>query len=252
MPTEFFCHFATTSEYQEHLQTKKPVLSGSLKPYLKIGIHKQFDSNSALCRLYHCSDGNFFRILDRQIYRHIEPIREFFENGRQFYLTANGVVFYKVLDMWIDANNYLEVAIQRILSDNYTEKDHFFMVMPFGNVTRNHFYQNDIRDYLQKELQVSVFRADNFTETDVIVDTIFREIEKSEFIICDITEANKNVFFELGYAFALNKKIIYLLEKDIPHQFFDISHIRRIEYSLSDITTFQQLLKETIKTMRGK
>ena len=126
------------------------------------------------------------------------------------------------------------------------------MIMPFKYEILNHFYLENIKTSLaNSDLKIQVFRADDFTGTDVIADTILEQIKKAEFIICDITNCNKNVFFEIGYAKALNKDIIFLLEQNRPADFFDVNHIRRIEYSLQRPAEFQNLLHDTLISVRN-
>jgi hypothetical protein len=63
---------------------------------------------------------------------------------------------------------------------------------------------------------------------------------------------NKNVFFEAGYAKGIGKEIIFLLEKNKPAEFFDVNHVRRIEYSYDNPEEFRKLLQATIINVRNK
>lgn len=184
--------------------------------------------------------------------RSVSPLIDYFEKGKEFFVTADGISYYKVLDIRTDVNKHLEVALRLITDNAYVEQNHFFMVMPFRETSLNDFYVTNIKEFLKKKANITVYRADDFNDTDVIIDTIFREIEKSEFVICDITHCNKNVFFEIGYAKALNKQLIFLLQEGHEHNFFDVAHIRRIEYSFDRLEIFQTRLFDTIESMRGK
>jgi hypothetical protein len=75
-------------------------------------------------------------------------------------------------------------------------------------------------------------RADDITEPGRITDQIISAIERADVVIADITDANPNVLFELGYADALEKRIIVLNQRveDTP---FDIKDWRQIIYSAS-------------------
>lgn len=65
----------------------------------------------------------------------------------------------------------------------------------------------------------------------VVLQDIIRGIEEARVIIAEITPANKNVFYEVGYAHALQKSMILLIDKkgleDLP---FDIKGYRCIAY----------------------
>ena len=65
---------------------------------------------------------------------------------------------------------------------------------------------------------------------DTIINRIYNQIQKADIIISDMTGKNPNVFYETGYAHALKKKVILLVEdkRDIP---FDLEHYTHLEYN---------------------
>lgn len=66
-------------------------------------------------------------------------------------------------------------------------------------------------------------------EPGPVTEQIFEKIRNSPFVIADVSEHNDNVFFELGYAYALLKKIILLSNKtQLP---FDLSVQHTIFYN---------------------
>lgn len=77
-------------------------------------------------------------------------------------------------------------------------------------------------------------RADRIYTSSSIIQDIITEISDASVIIADITMDNPNVFYELGYAHALNKPTILLADvdkrKSLP---FDLSGFRTILYSNS-------------------
>lgn len=93
--------------------------------------------------------------------------------------------------------------------------------------------------------------ASDFCDTDVIVKTIYREIDKAEFIFCEISECNRNVFFEMGYAQAHKKNIIPLCKEKSNVKLFDFAHERWIKYSMKKPEAMQARLVDTIETIRG-
>jgi nucleoside 2-deoxyribosyltransferase len=65
----------------------------------------------------------------------------------------------------------------------------------------------------------------------VILQDIVRGLEEARVVIAEITPANKNVFYELGYAHALKKPTILLTTKDSVNELpFDIKGYRCILY----------------------
>lgn len=69
----------------------------------------------------------------------------------------------------------------------------------------------------------------------IIVESIVEEIEKSNIFACDLTYLNYNVLFELGYAIALKKKLLLLLNPSIKgaaQRFSNIDILKTIGYSV--------------------
>lgn len=71
-------------------------------------------------------------------------------------------------------------------------------------------------------------RADNLYGPNIMED-IWTGILQSSMVICDTTNRNPNVFYELGIAHTLGKKIILLTQNvdDIP---FDLQAYRHVVY----------------------
>ncbi|MCW5765282.1 MAG: hypothetical protein KIT68_04835 [Phycisphaeraceae bacterium] len=72
-------------------------------------------------------------------------------------------------------------------------------------------------------------RVDEQQYSEGILDRILNQINKSDVIVADMSGKNPNVFYEVGYAHALNKLVILVTKTvdDIP---FDLKHKRHIVY----------------------
>lgn len=68
-------------------------------------------------------------------------------------------------------------------------------------------------------------------------------------VIADLTGLNANVFYELGLAHAMNKKVI-IITQNISELPFDISSYHAIQYS-SQFSKFPELIKELEKVLFG-
>lgn len=157
-----------------------------------------------------------------------------YESKQEGAFTFDGIRFFRITGLAYQSEGAgLAIFTFRYFNTNtYLEKDTAFMIMPFRFDKLNNLYKQNIKDYLQHcDLGIRLYRSDDFTGTDVVADTILEQIRKAEFIICDITNCNKNVFFEVGFAKGINKDIIFLLEQNKPAEFFEVNHVRRIEYS---------------------
>jgi len=76
-----------------------------------------------------------------------------------------------------------------------------------------------------------VKRADDIKSQNNIIGDIIEGIVSSDLVVADLTGANPNVYYELGIAHALNKKVILITQEidDLP---FDLRSYRVISYSV--------------------
>ena len=102
-----------------------------------------------------------------------------------------------------------------------------FLIMPFEPEF------NEIWEFVLKpkicSLGHDIKRADNIFQVGSILEDILNLIKTSDYIIADVTKINANVYYELGYAHALGKKVI-LITKDLNTLPFDIKQQRVIQY----------------------
>lgn len=70
-------------------------------------------------------------------------------------------------------------------------------------------------------------RVDDQIFQERILDRIYNQIAKADVVVADMTRRNPNVFYEVGYAHALNKVVIPLAQtaEDIPFDLKDYPHI---------------------------
>jgi nucleoside 2-deoxyribosyltransferase len=103
-----------------------------------------------------------------------------------------------------------------------------FVVMQFAE-RYDMFYQEVIKNQAEAA-GFEVVRIDEKAGPGVIFQDIQPEIEQADIIIAEVTPANPNVFYELGYAHALAKPTILLARKgaELP---FDIKSFRVVFYS---------------------
>lgn len=106
-------------------------------------------------------------------------------------------------------------------------KSDVFVLMPFEEAFYPVFDDHIIK--VCNKLSLDCKRADNIFGSSEIIDDIWELICNSNIIIADCTGRNPNVFYELGMAHTLGKKVIVITQNadDIP---FDIRHIRYIKY----------------------
>ncbi len=102
-----------------------------------------------------------------------------------------------------------------------------FVVMEFSS-PYNDVYFEVIKNTCDQH-GLKVFRIDEQKGPGVIISEINKVIIESKLIIADISPDNPNVFYEVGYAHALNKPTILIAEKgrQLP---FDVSPFRTLFY----------------------
>lgn len=106
-------------------------------------------------------------------------------------------------------------------------KTDIFVLMPF-NGEMNNIYVNHVKK-LGKKLNLNIQRADDFYSTKPFMEKVWEGICSSQLIVADCTQQNPNVFYEIGIAHTVGKKVILITRSadDIPS---DIKHFDTILY----------------------
>lgn len=122
---------------------------------------------------------------------------------------------------------------------------HVFVAMPFAKKFDNVYYFGMKGSVEQRKLKCERVDHDKFTGD--IVNRIKERIASAEFVIADITDNRPNVFYEVGYADGLQKKIVFISQQqDIP---FDIHTQRTIIYDPQDILSLANKLGELLDSI---
>jgi nucleoside 2-deoxyribosyltransferase len=89
-------------------------------------------------------------------------------------------------------------------------KPFVFVLMPFGD-TYTEIYKLGIKAACEKA-GAYCERVDEQIFAESILARIYNQIAKADIIVSDMTGKNPNVFYETGYAHALNKQVILLTQ----------------------------------------
>jgi hypothetical protein len=103
-----------------------------------------------------------------------------------------------------------------------------FVAMKFGD-RFDVIWNNVIRDVIEGE-GLDALRADDLAGPTPILEDIKRKISDARILIADVTTANPNVFYEIGYADAQDKPLVLLAQKDTDLP-FDVSGYRVVFYA---------------------
>jgi hypothetical protein len=128
-----------------------------------------------------------------------------------------------------------------------------FVIMPFRGQEMTDAY-GAIRDECKK-LRLRSKRVDENTGSGLVIREITELIERSEFIVCDLTHERPNVYYELGYAHGVGNEAldILLVAKEGTVLHFDIAPLRVHYYSSTEhlraiiSTNLKAMIKATRK-----
>jgi len=103
-----------------------------------------------------------------------------------------------------------------------------FVVMQFTE-SFNTLYEEVIKPVCS-EFGYQAVRGDDSFKSGSIINEIAQSIQDASVVIADITPNNPNVYYEVGYAHALNKPTILLSDKMQDRLLFDVSGFRTLFY----------------------
>jgi nucleoside 2-deoxyribosyltransferase len=119
-----------------------------------------------------------------------------------------------------------EIIAQNI--DVQISKPIAFVVMQFSD-EYNQLYQEVIAPTCESKGFECIRASDKYTTNPVIQD-IIESIHDSSIIIANITPDNPNVFYEVGFAHAINKPTILICDRKREKLPFDLSSFRTLFY----------------------
>ncbi len=100
-----------------------------------------------------------------------------------------------------------------------------------------------------KEFGIEAITANEIEHEEAITDRILSEIETSEFLIADLTHERPNVYYEIGHAHALKKRVILVRKKDTKVH-FDVAHRNCPEYE--NAIGLKRLLRKRLESITNK
>lgn len=96
-------------------------------------------------------------------------------------------------------------------------------------------------------------RADDIWENTSIIQDVVSLIDRSRIVICDCTNRNPNVFYEIGIAHTLGRDVILITQNDadVP---FDLRHLRYVKYlnNAEGLRKLRTQLEAKLTDMVGK
>jgi len=127
-----------------------------------------------------------------------------------------------------------------------------FVAMQFGTPF-DALYREVIYPLVKEQLGLSVVRMDEVAGPGIVFEDMQHQLAEAQIVIAEITAPNQNVFYELGYAHALNKPTILMAQrgKELP---FDIRSYRVIFYddSIGGKPALERSLRKHLEAILGE
>ena len=134
-------------------------------------------------------------------------------------------------------------------ADEATEEPTCFVIQPFDRSKFDKRFRDAFKPAL-RDAGLRAYRVDEDPAPDVLIDAIEDGIRSALMVLADVTADNPNVWYELGYAFALNMPVILTCEEDrrLP---FDIQHRHVIQYQSESGSDFDKLKRQITDRARA-
>jgi len=119
--------------------------------------------------------------------------------------------------------------------------DTCFVIQPFDKDKFDKRF-DDVFEPAIRSAGLEPYRIDRDPSVKVPIDEIEDGIKNAKICFAEITIDNPNVWYELGYAFAMNKDVVMVTEERQKFP-FDIQHRQVINYQTSSLSDFKKLEK---------
>jgi TIR domain len=95
---------------------------------------------------------------------------------------------------------------------------------------------------------LALVRPDSLAETGTLVEQIIEALGSADLVIADVSEANPNVMYELGFVHGTRRPVI-LISSDFPQVPFDIASLGAIHYGhdLKDLDAFRHEMEKALR-----
>jgi hypothetical protein len=128
-----------------------------------------------------------------------------------------------------------------------------FVIQPFDKGPFDKRYE-DVLSPAIKSADLEPYRVDRDFGVNIPIESIETGIQGSSVCLADITEDNPNVWFEVGYAIAARKNVVFICSQERQTKFpFDVQHRTITKYSTASPRDFKALGKtitERLKAIR--
>lgn len=116
-----------------------------------------------------------------------------------------------------------------------------FVIQPFDKDKYDKRYRECFKPAIEAA-ELTAYRVDEDPRADIGIDSIESGIRNASACLADISEDNANVWYELGFAMALNKPVVMVCHEQSRSKFpFDIQHRIVTQYKSDSPSDFEEL-----------
>ena len=126
-----------------------------------------------------------------------------------------------------------------------------FIIQPFDSGGKFDKRFDDIYKPALEKVGLEAYRVDRDPSVDIPIESIEEGIRDASMCLADITTDNPNVWYELGYAFAVNCPVILVCSNERKKFPFDIQHRKIIRYMSESTSDFNSLGDEITKRAKA-
>ena len=125
-----------------------------------------------------------------------------------------------------------------------------FVIQPFDSENDRRY--KEVYKPALEQAGLTPYRVDEDPAAQVPIDAIEQNIRDSVLCLADITSENRNVWYELGYAFAVERPVIMTCTEDrMPSLPFDVHHRTVISYATGSPSDFDRLRERIVERAKA-
>lgn len=214
-----------------------PFVGKQVKPLTRAGVSSLFNFGSASYVTVVKTNTKIRRPTSRKVPSELSNVK---------FLKAHAATAEFIDELTVLASN---VASRSLIERALTPpKDHIFVIMKLGDDTLDSAYQGVIRP-LAEEFDLDAVRVDEIQDSGQISQQILENIACSRIVIAELTGERPNCYYEAGFAHALGKELILIINEDSDIH-FDLSGYRFIKWKTE--AQLRKRLRERLESISEK
>jgi hypothetical protein len=126
-----------------------------------------------------------------------------------------------------------------------------FVIQPFDKGPFERRYEDVLAPAI-KNADLEPYRVDQDPAVSIPIDSIENGIHGSDMCLADISLDNPNVWFEVGFAIAAKKEVVFICSEDRKTPFpFDVQHRTITKYATSSPRDFKELQRKVTQRLKA-